>query len=46
MKKTEALQYYTLRMADSNMIMGQRLSELCSKGPYLEEDIAISSQCY
>ena len=30
-------------MADSNMIMGQRLSELCSKGPYLEEDIAISN---
>ena len=25
------------------MIMGQRLSELCSKGPYLEEDIAISN---
>ena len=23
--------------------MGQRLSELCSKGPYLEEDIAISN---
>ena len=25
------------------MIMGQRISELCSKGPYLEEDIAISN---
>ena len=25
------------------MIMGQRLSELCSQGPYLEEDIAISN---
>ena len=34
---------YIARLADSNMIMGQRLSELCSKGPYLEEDIAISN---
>lgn len=38
-----ALYQYTLRLADSNLIMGHRLSELCSKGPYLEEDIAISN---
>ena len=40
---TTALYQYTLQLADSNLIMGHRLSELCSKGPYLEEDIAISN---
>jgi len=39
----KALENYVLRLADTTMIMGQRLSELCSKGPYLEEDIAISN---
>lgn len=34
---------FVIRLADSEMIQGQRLSELCSKGPYLEEDIAISN---
>lgn len=43
MRESEALYCFVLRMADSNLIMGQRLSELCSKGPYLEEDIAISN---
>ena len=40
---TTDFEKYIARLADSNMIMGQRLSELCSKGPYLEEDIAISN---
>ena len=31
---------YTLRLADNALILGQRLSELCSKGPFLEEDLA------
>ncbi len=39
----KALYRYTLRLADSSMIMGQRLSELCSHGPYLEEDIATTN---
>ncbi len=43
MDKTEALYKYTLGLADSCMIMGQRLAELCSKGPYLEEDIATTN---
>ena len=34
---------YILRIADSSLISAQRLSEWCSKGPTLEEDIAISN---
>ena len=34
---------YTLRIADSSLILGQRISEWCSKGPTLEEDIALSN---
>ena len=34
---------YTLRIADSSLILGQRMSEWCSKGPTLEEDIALSN---
>ena len=31
------------RIADSSLIRGQRMSEWCSKGPTLEEDIAMSN---
>lgn len=34
---------YTLKLADDSLIFGQRLSELCGKGPYLEEDIALTN---
>lgn len=34
---------YLLRLADTNMILSHRLSEYCSNGPYLEEDLAISN---
>ena len=34
---------YILRIADTSLIEGQRLSEWCSKGPTLEEDIAMSN---
>ena len=37
------LLYYTLRIGDSSLILGQRMSEWCSKGPTLEEDIALSN---
>jgi ring-1,2-phenylacetyl-CoA epoxidase subunit PaaC len=43
MTKQEALFNYTLRLGDNALIMGHRLSELSSKGPYLEEDIAITN---
>lgn len=39
----EILFKYTLRIADSSLILGQRMSEWCSKGPTLEEDIALSN---
>jgi ring-1,2-phenylacetyl-CoA epoxidase subunit PaaC len=32
---------YLLRLADSNLIIGHRLSEWCGHGPILEEDIAL-----
>lgn len=34
---------YLLKLADDTLIMGQRLSEWCGKGPYLEEDIALTN---
>ena len=37
------LEKYTLRIADTSLILGQRLSEWCSNGPTLEEDIALSN---
>ena len=30
---------YVLRISDTSLITGQRISEWCSKGPTLEEDI-------
>ncbi len=35
-----SLYTYCLRLSDNALILGQRLSELCSKGPILEEDLA------
>jgi ring-1,2-phenylacetyl-CoA epoxidase subunit PaaC len=32
-----------LRLADTSVILGQRLAEMCSNGPTLEEDIALSN---
>lgn len=37
------LQKYSLRIADSSWILGNRLGEYCSKGPFLEEDLAITN---
>ena len=31
---------FCLRLGDSCLIMAHRQSEMCSKGPFLEEDIA------
>ena len=42
MDKTSHFQYI-LRIADSCLIYGQRLSEWCGHGPVLEEDIALSN---
>ena len=36
-----ALFEYLLRLGDSSLVLGQRLSEWCGHGPELEEDIAL-----
>ncbi len=32
-----------LRLGDTNLILGHRLSEMCSRAPFLEEDIALAN---
>ena len=39
----DALINYCLRIGDSSLVLGQRLGEWCSKGPMLEEDIALTN---
>ncbi|MEY3194457.1 MAG: hypothetical protein RIQ78_554 [Bacteroidota bacterium] len=34
---------YLLRHGDTNLVLGHRLSEMCSRGPMLEEDIALTN---
>jgi len=34
---------WLIRLADTSLIAGQRMAELCSNGPFLEEDIALSN---
>ncbi len=34
---------FLIRIADTSLIMAQRLAEMCSRGPFLEEDIALSN---
>jgi ring-1,2-phenylacetyl-CoA epoxidase subunit PaaC len=43
MTQSHALYSYLLRLGDQALIHGHRLSELCSKGPLLEEDLAITN---
>lgn len=43
MNSKNNLANYVIRLADSPMILGQRLTELCGHGPVLEQDIAISN---
>lgn len=40
-KKDEAK--FLIRVADTSLILAQRLAEMCSKAPFLEEDIALSN---
>ena len=39
----EMLLEYLLRLADDRLILGQRLSEWCGHGPFLEEDLALAN---
>lgn len=34
---------FLIRLADTSLILAQRLAEMCSNGPFLEEDIALSN---
>ncbi|HLP94108.1 MAG TPA: 1,2-phenylacetyl-CoA epoxidase subunit PaaC [Saprospiraceae bacterium] len=43
MATNQALFQYCLRLGDTNLILGHRLSEMCSRGPMLEEDIALTN---
>lgn len=43
MTKKEALFQYSLRLGDDALILGHRLAELCSRGPFLEEDLALTN---
>lgn len=38
-----ALLEYTLRLGDDALINGQRLSEWCGHGPFLEEDVGVAN---
>ncbi len=44
MDQKQALLTYLLRRGDDNLILGQRLGELCGHGPQLEEDIALANR--
>ncbi|HPI54219.1 MAG TPA: phenylacetate-CoA oxygenase subunit PaaC [Chitinophagaceae bacterium] len=43
MNQQEALFNYLLRLGDTAVIHGHRLSEWCSRGPILEEDLALTN---
>ena len=43
MTTQEALFQYILRIGDTNLILGQRLSEWTGHGPFLEEDLALTN---
>lgn len=43
MTKEQSLYAYILRIADTNLIHGQRLAEWCGHGPFLEEDLALTN---
>ncbi len=43
MNSNEALYKYTLRLADTSLILAQRLCEWTGHGPYLEEDLALTN---
>ncbi|WP_317899570.1 1,2-phenylacetyl-CoA epoxidase subunit PaaC [Aurantibacillus circumpalustris] len=43
MTTNDALFNYTLRLGDTSLILGQRLSEWTGHGPFLEEDLALTN---
>ena len=43
MTENENLIHFLYRLGDNSLILGQRLAEWCSKGPTLEEDVALTN---
>jgi ring-1,2-phenylacetyl-CoA epoxidase subunit PaaC len=43
MHKQQALKNYVLRLGDNALVLGQRLSELVTRAPELEEELAIAN---
>lgn len=43
MEKRTALYKYLLRLGDHSLVLGHRLAEWCSRGPILEEDLAMTN---
>lgn len=43
MNTKNALYTYTVRLGDNALILGHRLSEWCSKAPFIEEDLALTN---
>lgn len=43
MTTNDAIYYYCLRLGDNALILGHRYSEWCSRGPILEEDLALTN---
>lgn len=41
--KNELIKQYATRLGDDSLVLGHRLSEWCSNGPFLEEDIALTN---
>jgi len=41
--RTTALLNYCIGLGDDSLTLGHRLSEWCSKGPFLEEDLALTN---
>ena len=39
----DPIRNYCLRLGDDSLILGHRLSEWCSRGPFLEEDLALTN---
>jgi ring-1,2-phenylacetyl-CoA epoxidase subunit PaaC len=39
----DAIRQYAIRLGDDAVVLGHRLSEWCSRGPFLEEDLALTN---
>jgi ring-1,2-phenylacetyl-CoA epoxidase subunit PaaC len=39
----DTIKRYSIRLGDDAVVLGHRLSEWCSSGPFLEEDLALTN---